>query len=132
MDKNKESVQNESATEVERAKDIEAIDRVIKGVNDIFEKEYKIEHLNKEFKLKVKYPNSLEQGKILARTSLYLEGMNRWMPENIYLAYNTMSMLKVCGVDVPDFLLKEEEIYDMGIFLVIGRDLEEWMGRFQG
>lgn len=127
----KVNVQQEATQQAEQAKDVEAINRVIKGENDIFEKEYDIKELGLEFKIKVRFPNALEQGRIHAKTAIYLDGTNRFMPEAIHTAYHTLAMLQVVGIDVPKFLTNDEEIYNMNVFLMIGRDLSEWMDTFQ-
>ncbi|MGI4709852.1 hypothetical protein ACR2XJ_26880, partial [Klebsiella pneumoniae] len=40
----------------------QVINKVIKGVNDTWEKEYNFEELDLRFKVKIKLPNAREQG----------------------------------------------------------------------
>jgi hypothetical protein len=108
-----------------------AIDRIIRGVNDVFEKDYKYEDLNLEFTIKLKAPHALEIGKIQARTSAYLGGMNNYASEFMLVVYNTLATIRVTGIDVPKFLEKDEDIYNLDILYTIGRDFQQWLNSFR-
>lgn len=127
----KVDIGQEAVDNVEEAKEVETINRVIAGENDVFEKDYKFKELGLEFTIKIKYPNALEQGKIHAQTALYFDGLSRFMPENIMLAYTTLASLRVCGIDVPEFLQNDEEIYNINILAVIGKDYVDWLNSFR-
>lgn len=130
-DKKKVDLNQEAQDNLDNAKEVETINRVIAGQNDIFKKEYKFDELGLEFTIKIKYPNALEQGKIHAQTALYFDGLSRFMPENLMLAYTTLSSLRVCGIDIPDFLKNDEDIYNINILMVIGKDYGDWLDSFR-
>lgn len=131
MAEEKDNIQQEATQEVEQSKDVEAINRILKGKNDVFEKHYKMDEIGKEFTVKIKAPNALEQAKIHAKTALYFDGLGRFMTESIMLAYTTLSTLRICGVEVPDFLKDDEDIYNMNLLIVIGEDYSEWLDSFR-
>jgi len=109
----------------------EVIDRIIRGVNDVFEKDYNLEDLGLKFKIKVKAPNALEIGQIQARVSSYLGGMNVYAPEYMLVAYQMLATLRVTGIEVPDFLKDDEKIYNLDILVEIGRDFQQWLSNFR-
>jgi hypothetical protein len=107
------------------------VDRIIRGVNDVFEKDYNFEDLGIKFKIKLRAPNALEVGKIKARTSAYLGGMNNYADEYTLIVYNTLSTLRTTGIDVPKVLEKDEDIYNLDILYTIGRDFQQWLNNFR-
>lgn len=107
------------------------IDRIIRGVNDVFEKDYNFEDLGLKFTIKIKAPNALEIGKIQARLSAYLGGMNNYASEYMLVAYQALATLRVTGIDVPKELAKDEDIYNLDILYMIGRDFQQWLNNFR-
>ena len=61
--------------------------KVIKGVNDVWEKDYNFEEADLSFKVKVKIPNAMEQSQIRALTDEFLFGKSDTTPDFIYNAY---------------------------------------------
>src|SRR5690606_12124213 len=102
------------------------VDRIIRGVNDTFEKDYNFEDMGLKFTIKIKAPNALEIGKIQARLSAYLGGMNNYASEYMIVAYQTLATLRVTGIDVPKELEKDEDIYNLDVLYIIGRDFQQW------
>ncbi len=132
VDKEKEKdLQTTSDEVVNQNKDVEAINRVLAGKNDIFKKHYKVDELGLEFDITIKHPNALEQAKIHAKTALYFDGLGRFMTDGIHLAYTTLATLRVVGRDVPEFLANDEEIYNMNILVMIGEDYRDWLESFR-
>jgi hypothetical protein len=109
----------------------QVIDRIVRGVNDVFEKDYTFEDLGLKFTVKVKAPNALEIGKIQARMSAYLGGMNNYASEYMIVAYQMLATLRVTGLEVPKELQKDEEIYNLDILYVMGRDFKQWLDNFR-
>lgn len=109
----------------------QVIDRIIRGVNDVFEKDYKFDDLGVEFTIKIKAPNALEIGRIQARTSSYLGGMNNYASEYMLIAYQTLSAIRTTGIDVPKELEKDEDIYNLDMLYLIGRDFQQWLDNFR-
>lgn len=107
------------------------IDRIIRGVNDTFEKDYDLEDLGLKFTIKIKAPNALEIGKIQARTSAYLGGMGNYVSEYILVAYQALATLRTTGIEIPDFLKNDEDIYNLDILYQIGRDFQQWLNSFR-
>lgn len=121
----------EERQEVERKETKKVVDRIIRGVNDTFEKDYDFEDLGIKFTIKIKAPNALEIGKIQARMSSYLGGMNNYASEYMIVVYQTLATLRVTGIDVPKELEKDEDIYNLDILYVIGRDFQQWLNNFR-
>ncbi|MCB5366917.1 hypothetical protein [Collinsella aerofaciens] len=107
------------------------IDRIIRGVNDTFIKDYNFEDLGLKFTIKIKAPNALEVGKIQARMAAYLGGMNNYVSEYMVIVYQTLATLREVGIDVPKELAKDEEIYNLDILYQIGVDFQEWLNSFR-
>lgn len=112
-------------------KEVKAVDRIVRGVNDIFIKEYKFEDAGVAFTVKIKAPNALEIGKIQARMSMYLSGMNNYASEYFIVAYQALATLREVGVDVPKELAKDEDIYNLDVLYMIGRDFKQWLDNFR-
>lgn len=127
---------NKQPTQEEREEQLrkdqkKAIDRIIRGVNDTFEKDYEFKDLDLKFTVKIKAPNALEVGRIQARTSGYLGGMNNYASDYMLIVYQTLSTLRVTGIDVPKVLEKDEDIYNLDILYTIGRDFQQWLNSFR-
>lgn len=115
----------------ERKETKEVVDRLIKGVNDVFEKTYDVEELDLHFTIKIKAPNAVEIGQIQARTAQYLGGMGNFVSSYFIIVYQALSAIRVCGKDVPEFLQKDEEIYNLDVLHMIGRDFQHWLESFR-
>lgn len=120
--------ERENAHRIEEKK---VIDRIIRGVNDTFEKDYDFKDMGMKFKIKIKAPNALDIGKIQARFSAYLGGMNNYASEYIIVAYQTLATIRVTGVEVPKELEKDEDIYNLDVLYEIGRDFKQWLDNFR-
>jgi len=114
-----------------RLEEKKVIDRVIRGVNDTFEKDYNIPELGIKMKIKAKAPNAMQIGKIQARLSMYLGGMNNYAPEYILIAYQMLATLRETGIDVPKELEKDEDIFNLDILYHIGVDFKRWLDTFR-
>ncbi|UXQ88940.1 tail assembly chaperone 1 [Bacillus phage Thurquoise] len=114
-----------------KAEERAVVDRIIRGVNDTFEQDYDLPEYGLKFKIKIKAPNAIDTGKIHARTAAYLSGMNNYASEYIYIVYQTLSAIRVNGVEIPDFLAKDEEIYNLDVLYIIGRDYTDWLSTFR-
>lgn len=109
----------------------EVIDRIIRGVNDTFIKEYHFEDMDMHFTVKMRAPNALEVGRVQALLSRYLGGMNNYVSEYMMVVYTTLATLRVTGEDVPKELEKDEEIYNLDVLYDIGRDFQQWLNNFR-
>lgn len=129
--KDREETQEERELK-ERKEQKEAIDRIIRGVNDTFEKEYDFSELGiGKLLIKIKAPNAIEIGKIQAKLSAYLGGMNNYASEYFIMVYQTLAAIRVCGEEVPKPLEDDEQIYNLDILYVIGRDFQHWLNSFR-
>lgn len=115
----------------ERQEQKEVLDRVVRGVNDMFIKEYDFEDIGIKFTIKIQIPNAIETGKVHARMSLYLGGMNNYASEYYLVAYQALALLRVTGKDVPKELENDEDIYNLDVLYEIGRDFEQWLSQFR-
>ncbi|BAN59572.1 tail assembly chaperone [Bacillus phage phiNIT1] len=114
----------------ERQKQKKAIDRIVRGVNDVFEKNYKYEDLGWDFTVKIKMPNAIERGRIHATATRYLGGLFDFSNEYHRIVYTTLATLEVCGIDVPEEL-KAENLYHLDVAYKIGEDFIEWTQTFR-
>lgn len=126
----------------QRAKDIETVDRivrpddskkkrVIRGENDLWEKDYEYKDLDLKFSISIRVPNAIEQGQIQARREQYLRGMGTFMNEWIFDAYNGLATIREVGVDIPKELEDDERIYNLAILAEINNDFSEWLAQFR-
>jgi hypothetical protein len=106
-------------------------DRIVKGQNDIFEKEYTFEDLDMKFTIKLRAPNAIEVGKIQAKTSIYLGGTNQYASHFHLMAFNALATIRTVGVSVPEELKKDEDIYNLNVLYKIGVDFAEWLNKFR-
>lgn len=114
-----------------KAEERAVVDRIIRGVNDTFVKSYDLPEYDMKFTIKIKAPNAIDSGKIHARASAYLSGMNNYASEYLLTVYQTLAAIRVNGVEVPEVLAKDEDIYNLDVLYVIGRDYAEWLSTFR-
>lgn len=115
----------------EAEKEKSALDRIVRGVNDIYEKEYKFDDLGGlELKVKIKAPNALDQGRINAVRENFIGGTGTMLNSFTYVVFHTFALLQVCGIDVPKEL-EPENVYNLNFVYTIGVDFADWLDRFQ-
>lgn len=123
--------QRAEKVEIEKKeKQARAINKIIKGENDTFEKDYDIKELGLKFKLKVRFPNVIEQAKANAMVERYFEGLSAYMSPNLVRMYRMLSIIHICGVEVPSILSDDEALYNVQLLGYIASDFEEWMDTF--
>ncbi len=105
--------------------------KVIKGVNDVWEKDYNFEEADLSFKVKVKIPNAMEQSQIRALTDEFLFGKSDTTPDFIYNAYFMLATLQVVGKEVPIEFRDPEEIYNMDYLAYVYRDWRQFLRTFR-
>lgn len=126
----------------QKARDLETVEgilkptedsrkRVIPGVNNVWEKEYDYKDIDLKFKLSIRVPNAIEQGRIQARREQYLRGMGAFVNDYIYGCYQALATIQEVGIEVPDILADEERIYNLAILYDIHRDISEWLDTFR-
>ncbi|QYC52062.1 hypothetical protein RP15_gp027 [Staphylococcus phage vB_Sau-RP15] len=107
------------------------INKVIKGVNDVWEKEYNFEELDLKFKVKIRLPNAREQGNIMALRSAYLGGMDAYQSDQVINAYQMLATLQEVGVEVPKEFRDPEEIYNLTPLAIMWDDWLDFMTSFR-
>lgn len=126
----------------QKARDLETVEgilrptedsrkRVTPGVNNVWEKEYDYKDIDLKFKLSIRVPNAIEQGRIQARREQYLRGMGAFVNDYIYGCYQALATIQEVGIEVPDILADEERIYNLAILYDIHRDISEWLDTFR-
>lgn len=105
--------------------------KVIKGVNDVWEKDYNFEEADLRFKIKVKIPNAMEQSQIRALTDEFLFGKSDSTPDFIYNAYFMLATLQVVGKEVPIEFRDPEEIYNMDYLAYVYKDWRQFLRTFR-
>lgn len=108
----------------ERQKKEQTISKVLKGVNDTWEKEYNFEELDLHFVVKVKLPNAIEQGRIFGLRSSYLNGMDMYQTDQVIRAYQMLATLQEVGIEVPKEFQDPEDIYNIYPLAVM---YEDWL-----
>lgn len=134
MSENLDNNLEKTAEEREVEKQFEqkkVIDRVIRGVNDVFEKDYDFKEFDRTIKIKLRVPNAVDAGKIHSRTAAYLNGMNNYASEYFITVFDTLSALRIVGIDVPKELAKDEDIYNFDPLYIIGKDYRAWLNSFR-
>lgn len=115
-----------------KKEEVQKIDRVIRGVNDIFSKHYDFEkEWGVTFDISIKAPNAIEQGTIQARREAYLQGMGMAVSPYQFQVYHTLATIRTCGVVIPKILEKDEDIYNLNILYAIGQDFGDWLSTFR-
>ncbi|QLF87224.1 hypothetical protein BESEP9_00004 [Staphylococcus phage vB_SepM_BE09] len=120
--------------ELKRKKEQEqdnTVSRVIRGVNDVFEKYYNFKEIKLDFNIKLRVPNALEQGTINAMRSNYLGGMDLYQSDEIYKAYQMLATIQVVGVEAPDELSDPEKIYNLIPLVRVYDDWIDFLGTFR-
>lgn len=108
-----------------------ALDKIVRGVNDIYVHEYTFEDYGGlEITVKIKAPNAIEQGKINAVRENFLGGTGTMVNTFTYVVFHTFALLQVCGIDVPKEI-EPENVFNMNIIYKIGVDFADWLDRFQ-
>ena len=120
--------------ELKRKKEQEqdnTVSRVIRGVNDVFEKYYNFKEIKLDFNIKLRVHNALDQGTINAMRSNYLGGMDLYQSDEIYKAYQMLATIQVVGVEVPDELSDPEKIYNLIPLVRVYDDWIDFLGTFR-
>lgn len=107
-------------------------DYIVRGFNDMFVKEYNFDEDKIKFTIKIKMPNIIQNGKVEALRDHYLDGTALNQSVFIYNAYDALALIRVCGVDVPKELAKDENIFEPGLewLNAIDKDYSNWAARF--
>lgn len=109
----------------------ETIDKIIKGVNDVWEKEYNFEDIDLHFTVKVRVPNAIEQGRIFGLRSSYLNGMDMYQTQEVIEAFQMLAVLQVVGVDVPKEYRNPDEVYNLTPLVVMYQDWDRFLRNFR-
>lgn len=118
--------------ELNDREDTSKIDRIVRGVNDVFKKHYDFNNeYGVEFDLAVRAPNAIESGRIQGRREAYLEGMGMAVGRFHYDAFHMLATIRICGVEVPKCLENDEDIYNLGVLYTIAQDYQEWLSFFR-
>ena len=124
----------EQDKQLEEARDTIAkeaeINRVIRGKNNIFIKEYDLKEMGLKFTLKIRFPNVIEQAKISAMVERYFEGIASYMSPALIKAYRMLSTIHVCGEEVPSIFEDDSDIYNIQLISYIAEDFNEWLDTF--
>lgn len=68
----------------------------------------------------------------MAQYERYLGGMGSFMEPFTRRAFMAMSVIKICGVDVPDLFKDETKVYNLDILARIEEDFVQWTDTFCG
>jgi len=129
IDKNGDVVVDKKKLREEAAN--KTLDKVLRGVNDTFTKHYKFEELGLEFDIKVRYPNKRDSAKINSMREDLLDGTGTYQNYMTRMVYQTLCMLSVVGIDVPDYFDLDGYARD-DVTYEIGEDINDWLNSFRG
>lgn len=115
----------------EQQKKVQTIAKVIRGVNDVWEKSYDFKELDLSFNIKLRLPNAIEQGAIFALRSSYLKGMDMYQHEDIVKAYQMLATIQTVGIDIPKEFKNPEEVYNIQPLVTVYHDWAEFMNTFR-
>lgn len=115
----------------DQAKDKADLEVIIRGVNNVWRRHYSFKEMGIDFTIAIHAPSILEQGKINALREQYLQGSGSFAPSSLFVAFQTLATIRVCGEEVPDFLKSDEDIYAVHILQKIGYDFSEWLDSFR-
>lgn len=133
----KKDIKNMTPEEIEelkykaRQEKEQTITKVIRGVNDVWEKEYNFKELDLHFKVKVRFPNAREQGRIFALRSSFLGGMDMYQNDDVIQAYQMLATLQEVGEEVPKEFKNVEEIYNLYPLKVMYQDWIDFLNTFR-
>lgn len=133
----KKDIKNMTPEEIEelkykaRQEKEQTITKVIRGVNDVWEKEYNFKELDLQFKVKVRFPNAREQGRIFALRSSFLGGMDMYQNDDVIQAYQMLATLQEVGEEVPKEFKNVEEIYNLYPLKVMYQDWIDFLNTFR-
>ncbi len=129
-DKPKEPTREEQIQE-QNEKQEKALNKIIQGVNDVFEEDYNFEELDLKFTIKVRLPNIKEQTRIRNLADDLLDGRALDTPDAIYYQYFMLATLLVTGIDVPKMFRDPEKIYTLSPLLTVYLDFVEYANSFR-
>ena len=104
---------------------------LINGVNNVWERNYTFDEVGVAFKIKVHAPTIVEQGKINALREQYLQGSGSFTPTSMFLAFQMLATIRICGEEIPEILADDDNIYATNILHRVGVDFYDWLNRFQ-
>lgn len=113
----------------------EIVTHLLTRGNSVWSKSYDYHEDGVSFKISIHAPNLGEEGRIQAMTSRYLEGRSRDVPNYWYVVFNTISLIRICGEEVPDVFKEDNLIYMTPTITAwlenIYVDFGEWLARFR-
>lgn len=107
------------------------LNKIIQGVNDVFEKDYNFEELDLKFTIKARLPNVKEQTRIRNLTDDLLDGRSLETADAIYYQYFMLATLLVTGIDVPKMFRDPDKIYTLSPLLTVYLDFVEYANSFR-
>ncbi|XWX32061.1 tail assembly chaperone [Staphylococcus phage PG-2021_27] len=126
----KENEIQEKQEQLEKKKE-NTVNKVIKGVNDTWEKEFNFPKSDLHFKLRLRVPNVLEQGRIGALTSQYLAGNDENVSPAVYNAYYMLATMQVVGIQIPKEFRNPEDVYVIEPLFEIYIEWVDFLDSFQ-
>lgn len=129
------NINEKTAEDIAEQKDIEAqgeVSRILRGKNDVFEKEYSFYGGDLKCKIKLKAPNAIDQGIIRSLQTSYLNGLVKFVMEEDRVIFWTLAVFNSnCAIEVPEMLSDAENVYNTTPHLTIGRDFQRWLAGFR-
>lgn len=110
---------------------IKAVNRIVRGINDVWEKDYEFKDIDLKFTIALRAPNAIESGRIQAKREQYLSGTGTFVGDQVYGAFQGLATIREVGVKVPIELQSDEDIYNLAILYKINEDFTAWLNSFR-
>lgn len=109
----------------------EVLDKILKGVNDVFKKDYDFKELDLKFSIALHIPNAIETGRILSLTSKLLDGDVFSVPKMYYDAFHMLATIMIVGDDIPKEFEDPEKVYNLDPLIIVRKDWLEFLNSFR-
>lgn len=109
------------------------LDEFVQGVNTVFTKHYDFAEDGVSFDISIHEPSIRERGLIIGKTTRYLDGVGQLAGDYYYEVYYVLSLIRVCGDEVPLELADDSKMFapTEKWLIKIGSDFKEWESRFR-
>lgn len=128
--KEEEKTPQELKEESEREKG-KVLNKIIQGVNDVWEEDYDFKELGLKFHIKVRLPNIKEQSRIRSLADDLLDNDAENTPDVIYYQYFMLATLLTVGIDVPKEFRDPNKIYTLSPLMDVYLDYVQYANSFR-
>lgn len=107
------------------------LNKIIQGVNDVWEEDYDFKEIGLKFHVKVRLPNIKEQSRIRSLADDLLDNDAENTADVIYYQYFMLATLLVTGIEVPKEFRDPDKIYTLAPLLDVYLDYVQFANSFR-